>query len=125
IEHGDVRAQLSGSPDSLLAVGGFADDLESLALQKTFHTLAEDQVIVAEKDPKRHAPSPQGIVRRNSVPWPRTETISRVPPKTSSRSRSSLNPRPCLPWSPATLATSKPIPLSRIEQQIRRASCCR
>ncbi len=40
------RGQSPGPPDGFLAVGGFPDDLEALALQETFQPLAEDQVIV-------------------------------------------------------------------------------
>jgi len=46
IEHGHVRARVARPPDGFLAVGGFPDDLEALALQQTFQPLAEDQVIV-------------------------------------------------------------------------------
>src|SRR5215470_8994212 len=58
VEHGDVRATLSGLTQRLLAVPGLGDDRVAFALQQSLESLPDDCVVVSEENPIRHCLPP-------------------------------------------------------------------
>jgi hypothetical protein len=54
VEDRYIRLQLSRQTHGLMAVPGFPDDLEALALQEELYRLTNDSVIVGKENPNCH-----------------------------------------------------------------------
>ena len=54
VEDRHIRLQLPRQTHGLMAVRGFPDDLEALALQEELHRLTNDGVIVGKENPNCH-----------------------------------------------------------------------
>ena len=55
VKDGHVGPKLPREPRSLVPVVRLADDVKRLALEERSQALAEEQMIIGQQDPKRHA----------------------------------------------------------------------
>src|SRR6516164_8065467 len=69
IENGNVGGQLAGKAGRLAPVRGLRHDLESLAFQERSDSLADDDVVVGEKNPAAYDRR-KGTDASSSVPPP-------------------------------------------------------
>lgn len=128
--HGDIEDDHGGREGfghghGLFAVAGFADDFKAgIFAENEAEAFADNAMVVGHEDANHRAVTgwARGISARSRVPAPGTDSTTRRPP--SSRTRSSMPMRP----RPRRRETSKPAPLSstvRARREGEAVSCTR